>query len=46
MNTSINRVFDLIPESLVTDDTISTKLTLPERPRELATLGGDSDQQN
>lgn len=37
---------DLIPESLVTDDTISTKLTLPERPRELATLGGDSDQQN
>lgn len=37
---------DLIPESLVTDDTISTKLTLPERPRELATLSGDSDQQN
>lgn len=35
---------DLIPESLVTDDTISTKLTLPERPRELATLGGDSDK--
>lgn len=35
---------DLIPESLVTDDTISTKLTLPERPRELATLSGDSDK--
>jgi NAD(P)H-quinone oxidoreductase subunit 6 len=37
---------DLIPESLVTDDTISTKLTLPERPRELATLSSDSDQHN
>lgn len=36
---------DLIPESLVTDDSISTKLTLPERPRELATLSGDSDKQ-
>jgi NAD(P)H-quinone oxidoreductase subunit 6 len=36
---------DLIPESLVTDDAISTKLTLPERPRELATLSGDRDQQ-
>lgn len=36
---------DLIPESLVTDDSISTKLTLPERPRELATLSGDRDQQ-
>lgn len=35
---------DLIPESLVTEDTISTKLTLPERPRELATLSGDSDK--
>jgi NAD(P)H-quinone oxidoreductase subunit 6 len=35
---------DLIPESLVTDDAISTKLTLPERPRELATLSGDRDQ--
>jgi NAD(P)H-quinone oxidoreductase subunit 6 len=35
---------DLIPESSVTDDSISTKLTLPERPRELATLSGDSDQ--
>ncbi len=37
---------DLIPESLVTEDTITTSLTLPERPRELATLGGDSDKQN
>ncbi|MEY2833304.1 MAG: dehydrogenase subunit [Cyanobacteriota bacterium] len=36
---------DLIPEFLVTDDSISTKLTLPERPRELATLSGDRDQQ-
>ncbi|MEL7523520.1 MAG: NADH-quinone oxidoreductase subunit J, partial [Cyanobacteria bacterium J06553_1] len=35
---------DLIPESLVADDTVSTKLTLPERPRELATLQGDRDQ--
>ena len=32
---------DLIPESLVKDDTVSTKLTLPERPRELATLSSD-----
>jgi NAD(P)H-quinone oxidoreductase subunit 6 len=37
---------DLIPESLVVDDTISTKLTLPERPRELATLSSNSEQQN
>jgi NAD(P)H-quinone oxidoreductase subunit 6 len=36
---------DLIPEFLVTDDSISTKLTLPERPRELATLSSDRDQQ-
>ena len=35
---------DLIPESLVSQDTVSTKLTLPERPRELATLSGDSDK--
>jgi NAD(P)H-quinone oxidoreductase subunit 6 len=35
---------DLIPESLATEDSISTKLTLPERPRELATLSGDSDK--
>jgi NAD(P)H-quinone oxidoreductase subunit 6 len=37
---------DLIPESMVAGDPISTKLTLPERPRELATLSSDSDQQN
>ncbi|MEM7594932.1 MAG: NADH-quinone oxidoreductase subunit J [Cyanobacteria bacterium P01_A01_bin.83] len=37
---------DLIPESLVTEDTVSTSLTLPERPRELATLGGDSEEQS
>ncbi|MEN9518920.1 MAG: dehydrogenase subunit [Cyanobacteriota bacterium] len=35
---------DLIPESLVNEDAISTKLTLPERPRELATLSGDREQ--
>ncbi|MEM8720228.1 MAG: NADH-quinone oxidoreductase subunit J [Cyanobacteria bacterium P01_G01_bin.39] len=37
---------DLIPESLVTEDTVTTSLTLPERPRELATLGGDSEEQS
>lgn len=37
---------DLIPESMVAGDPISTKLTLPERPRELATLSSDTDQQN
>lgn len=37
---------DMIPESLVTEDTIATSLTLPERPRELATLSGDSETQN
>ena len=37
---------DLIPESLMTKDTVSTSLTLPERPRELATLGSDRDSQN
>ncbi len=36
---------DLIPESLVSEDTISTSLTLPERPRELATLGSNSEEQ-
>ena len=35
---------DLIPESLAAEDTVSTKLTLPERPRELATLQGDREQ--
>ena len=37
---------DLIPESLITKEAISTSLTLPERPRELATLGGDNDKQD
>ena len=37
---------DLIPESLITKDALTTSLTLPERPRELATLGGDSDKQD
>ncbi len=36
---------DLIPESLVSEDTISTSLTLPERPRELATLGSNTEKQ-
>ena len=35
---------DLIPESMRTEDEMSTSLTLPERPRELATLS--SDEQN
>lgn len=37
---------DLIPESLITKDAISTSLTLPERPRELATLSSDRDPKN
>ncbi|MEM9508868.1 MAG: NADH-quinone oxidoreductase subunit J [Cyanobacteria bacterium P01_E01_bin.35] len=37
---------DLIPEALVTEDSITTSLTLPERPRELATLSGDSEEQS
>lgn len=32
---------DLIPESVVDDGTVSTGLTLPERPRELATLSAE-----
>ena len=36
---------DLIPESIVMQDTISTSLTLPERPRELATLSGSSGEE-
>ena len=36
---------DLIPESLVSEDTIATSLTLPERPRELATLGSNTEEQ-
>lgn len=35
---------DLIPESVVTEDTVSTSLTLPERPRELASLSSDNDK--
>ena len=35
---------DLIPE-LSTKETIATGLTLPERPRELATLSSDGDRQ-
>ena len=35
---------DLIPE-LTERETISTSLTLPERPRELATLSSDRDRQ-
>ena len=37
---------DLIPESFITKDAMTTSLTLPERPRELATLGGDSEKQD
>jgi NAD(P)H-quinone oxidoreductase subunit 6 len=37
---------DLIPESIAMDETVTTSLTLPERPRELATLGSDSDKKN
>ena len=36
---------DLIPE-LTETETISTSLTLPERPRELATLSSDRDRQD
>jgi NAD(P)H-quinone oxidoreductase subunit 6 len=36
---------DLIPESMVNEETLTTGLTLPERPRELATLGGDETNQ-
>ena len=37
---------DLIPESLATQGTVTTSLTLPERPRELAILGSDGDKQD
>lgn len=33
---------DLIPDQIATQETISTSLTLPERPRELATLNSDN----
>lgn len=36
---------DLIPEIMVTKDTVSTSLTLPERPRELAGLSNSSDKE-
>ena len=32
---------DLIPDAIVTEDARTTSLTLPERPRELATLSGE-----
>ena len=32
---------DLIPEAIATEDSRTTSLTLPERPRELATLSGE-----
>ncbi len=34
---------DLIPEPVEKKETISTSLTLPERPRELASLGESSE---
>ncbi len=37
---------DLIPESLASRETISTSLTLPERPRELATLSTKKPEQD
>ncbi|BAZ45000.1 NADH dehydrogenase subunit J [Chondrocystis sp. NIES-4102] len=37
---------DLIPESLPTSETVSTSLTLPERPRELATLSNKKSELN
>jgi NAD(P)H-quinone oxidoreductase subunit 6 len=36
---------DLIPEIMVTKDTVSTSLTLPERPRELAGLSSSPDKE-
>lgn len=36
---------DLIPEAMTTKDAITTSLTLPERPRELASISGESDGQ-
>lgn len=37
---------DLIPELLSPEDKSATALTLPERPRELASIGGDSKENN
>ena len=36
---------DLIPETVVTRETVTTSLTLPERPRELATLSDSSTEE-
>ncbi len=35
---------DLIPEKIVTRETVTTSLTLPERPRELATIGKNTEE--
>ena len=37
---------DLIPESMPRQDTISTSLTLPERPRELTSISATSGEEN
>jgi NAD(P)H-quinone oxidoreductase subunit 6 len=37
---------DFIPDTLPTQETISTSLTLPERPRELTSLGSSSSTTN
>lgn len=37
---------DFIPEIVARQDTVSTPLTLPERPRELATLKGGNEEEN
>ena len=37
---------DLIPEATPRQETISTSLTLPERPRELASLGATSGEES
>ena len=37
---------DLIPESMPRQETISTSLTLPERPRELTSIGTTSGEEN
>jgi NAD(P)H-quinone oxidoreductase subunit 6 len=37
---------DFIPESLASRETVSTSLTLPERPRELATLTTKNPEQD
>jgi len=36
---------DLIPDLLAAEDKTTTALTLPERPRELASVGNDSNKQ-